>query len=108
MRAKRLHKKMLNYNFAIVHFLQHCHLHLPSNEREALFQFEQKFCNMLGKTILYIPFSAVRFRSCKIKQIWVFEHIGYHVGLAVYIADSRSCTTNSFISCNISTYHSGI
>lgn len=70
MGAKRLHKKMLNYNFVIVHFLQYCHLHLPSNEREALFQFEQKFCNMLGKTILYIPFSAVRFRSCKIKQIW--------------------------------------
>ena len=54
-------------------------MHLLSHKGKALSQFEQKVCNMPGKPIFYILFAAMCIRSCKIKQIWIFEHIANHI-----------------------------
>ena len=65
----------------IVIMSTHFQMHLSSNERKTLSQFEQEFRNMPSETFLYILFSTVCIRSGKIKQVWIFKHKTNHIGL---------------------------
>ena len=71
--------KMIKQHVYIIILTSHLQMHLSSNKRKALSQFEQELCNMVGKAVLDVLFTAMCISSCKIKQIRVFEHITYHV-----------------------------